>query len=89
MKHRRSIELQPPAGYAIETERQTLATLPQWFVIHGRCRVCRHQAPIGRRDVIRRCGDTLSLATLARRLACRACGNRSGNLLLLEKLPRD
>ncbi|MFS8146871.1 hypothetical protein ATY78_15640 [Rhizobium sp. R635] len=89
MKHRRSIELQPPAGYAIEIERQTLATLPQWFVVHARCRACRHQTPIDRRDVTRRCGDELSLATLAKRLKCRGCGNRSGNLLLLGKLPRD
>jgi hypothetical protein len=89
MKHRRSIELAPPEGFAVEIEKQTLATLPQWFVIHARCGACRHQAPLERRGIARRCGLDLSLARLAGRLKCRECGNRSGNLLLLGRLPRD
>ncbi|ARM88120.1 hypothetical protein RHEC894_CH01807 [Rhizobium sp. CIAT894] len=87
MKHRRSIELTPPEGYGLE-EKQTLATLPQWFVIHARCGACGHQTPLERRSIARRCGFDLSLAGLAKRLKCRECGNLD-NLLLLEKLPRD
>ncbi|MBB2841315.1 UNVERIFIED_ORG: hypothetical protein GGE64_005097 [Rhizobium etli] len=89
MKHRRSIELVPPDRHAIEIDKATLANLPEWFVIYARCRACRHQAPRDRRDVAWRCGQNLSLATLAKRLRCRECDNRSANLLLLRMLPRD
>lgn len=89
MKHRRSVELAPPHDYAVDMKTQTLTTLPQWFVIHARCRACRHLTALERWNISRRCGADLSLAQLARRLTCRACGNRSDNLLLLETLPRD
>ncbi|EJC72904.1 hypothetical protein Rleg10DRAFT_1344 [Rhizobium leguminosarum bv. trifolii WSM2012] len=88
MKHRRSIELAPPEGFAVE-EKQTLATLPQSFVVHARCGACGYQSLLERRGIARRCGLDLSLARLAGRLKCRECGNRSDNLLLLGKLLRD
>ncbi|SCB56938.1 hypothetical protein GA0061105_101780 [Rhizobium aethiopicum] len=89
MKHRRSIGVAPPDRHAVEIEKTTLATLAEWFVIYARCHACRHQTFIDRRDIARRCGHDLSLANLARRLRCHECGNRSGNLLLLQMLPRD
>ncbi|ARQ09920.1 hypothetical protein NXC12_CH01880 [Rhizobium etli] len=89
MRHRRGIGLAPPDLHAVEIEKVTLATLPEWFVIYARCRACRRQTFIDRRDIARRCGQNLSLASLAKRLQCQGCGNRSGNLLLLQMLPRD
>ncbi|XXA96959.1 hypothetical protein NL154_08160 [Rhizobium sp. YTUHZ044] len=89
MRHRRGIGLAPPDRHAVEIEEATLATLPEWFVIYGHCRICRRQMFIDRRDVARRCGQNLTLAGLAKRLQCQGCGNRSGNLLLLQMLPRD
>ncbi|OWO92072.1 hypothetical protein B5E41_24380 [Rhizobium esperanzae] len=89
MRHRRGIGLAPPDRHAVEIEKATLATLPEWFVIYARCHACRRQMFIDRRDIARRCGQDLSLASLAKRLQCQGCGNRSGNLLLLQMLPRD
>ncbi|MBY5826861.1 hypothetical protein [Rhizobium leguminosarum] len=89
MKYRRSIELASPGRHAVEIEKETLATLPQWYVLHGRCRICRHETSIDGREIARRYGHDLSLANLAKRLKCQGCGNRSDNLLLLQKLPRD
>lgn len=89
MKHRRSIELAPPDSHAVEIEKETLSTLPRWYIIHARCRRCRHETAIDRQEIARRYGHDLSLAKLARRLKCQGCGNRSDNVLLLQKLPRD
>ncbi|TLX00154.1 hypothetical protein FFR93_36315 [Rhizobium sp. MHM7A] len=89
MRHRPGIGLAPPDRHAVEIEKATLSTLPEWFVIYARCRACGRQMFIDRRDIARRCGQNLSLASLGRRLRCHECGNRSGNLLLLQMLPRD
>nr|WP_080635665.1 hypothetical protein [Rhizobium leguminosarum] len=89
MKHRRSIELASPGRHAVEIDKETLATLPQWYVLHARCRICHHETSIDRWEIARRCGRDLSLAEVANRLKCQGCGNRSDNLLLLYKLPRD
>ncbi|WP_246642430.1 hypothetical protein [Rhizobium croatiense] len=78
-----------PDHHAVEIDKVTLRTLPQWFVIYARCRACRRQTLIERRDVARRCGQDLSLAELAKRLKCQRCDNRSGNLLFFQMLPPD
>ncbi|MBX4940889.1 hypothetical protein [Rhizobium binae] len=89
MKHRRGIGLAPSDHHAVEIDTVTLTTLPQWSVIYACCRACRHQTLIERRELARRCGRDMSLAELAKRLKCQRCGNRFGNLLFLETLPRD
>jgi len=88
MKHRRSIDL-VASHEAVAAERETLATLPQWYVLHARCDACRHETRIDRRALAYRCGKDLSLAMIGLRLTCRSCGNRKGNHLLLGTLPRD
>jgi hypothetical protein len=88
MKHRRSIDL--VAGYeAVEIDRETLATLPQWYVIHAQCPACRHETMIDRRQLASRSGKDTTLAKIGLHLKCNGCGNRTGNQLLLGKLPRD
>ncbi|MBW9054771.1 hypothetical protein [Rhizobium mesosinicum] len=88
MKHRRSIDL--VAGHeAIEIDRETLATLPQWYVIHAQCPACRHETMIDRRQLAYRSGKDTTLTKIGPRLKCSSCGNRRGNQLLLGKLPRD
>jgi hypothetical protein len=88
MKHRRSVDL--VAGHeVVEIDRETLATLPQWYVIHARCPACRHETMIDRRELAYRSGKDITLARIGPRLKCNGCGNRSGNQLLLGRLPRD
>ena len=88
MKHRRSIDL-VASHEAVEPQKETLASLPQWYVLHARCRICRHETAIDRRELAYRSGKNLSLSGLASRLTCSGCGNRTGNHLLIGKLPRD
>lgn len=88
MKHRRSIDL-VASHEAVATDRETLATLPQWYVLHARCPACRHETKIDRRQLAYRSGKDISLTRIGSRLKCNSCGNRTGNQLLLGKLPRD
>ena len=88
MKHRRSIDL-VASHEEVEIDRETLATLPQWYVLHARCPACRHETMIDRRMLAYRSGKDIPLARIGPRLKCNGCGNRTGNQLLLGKLPRD
>jgi hypothetical protein len=44
---------------------------------------------IDRRELAYRSGKDVTLARIGPRLKCNGCGNRSGNQLLLGRLPRD
>jgi hypothetical protein len=76
MKHRRSIDLVDGCD-AVEIDRETLTTLPQWYVIHARCPACQRQTPIDRHTLAYRFGRHLSLARIGSRLKCSGCGNRN------------
>ena len=88
MKHRRGIDL-VPSHEEVAADRETLATLPQWYVLHARCPSCEHETTINRRMLAYRHGKDISLARIGPRLKCSGCGNRTGNQLLLGRLPRD
>lgn len=88
MKHRRSIDL-VASHEEVATDRETLATLPQWYVLHAHCPACQRETRIDRRMLAYRYGKDISLARIGPRLKCIGCGNRTGNQLLLGRLPRD
>lgn len=88
MKHRRSIDL-VASHEEVATDRETLTTLPQWYVIHAHCQACQREKRIDRRMLAYRYGKDISLAKIGLRLKCSGCGNRTGNQLLLGRLPRD
>ncbi|MBB3590493.1 C4-type Zn-finger protein [Rhizobium sp. BK529] len=88
MKHRRSIDL-VASHEAVATDRETLASLPQWYVLHARCPACQRQAMLDRRELAYHYGKNLILARIGIRLICKSCGNRRTNQLLIGKLPRD
>ncbi|MBB3441477.1 hypothetical protein LVY75_23765 [Sinorhizobium sp. B11] len=88
MKHRRSIDL-VASHEEVATDRETLATLPQWYVIQAQCPACQRETRIDRRVLAYRYGKDISLARISLRLKCSGCGNRTGNQLLLGRLPRD
>ncbi len=88
MKHRRSIDL-VASHEEVAADRETLATLPQWYVIQAQCPACQRETRIDRRVLAYRYGKDISLARICLRLKCSGCGNRTGNQLLLGRLPRD
>lgn len=89
MRHRRGINLAPPADYAVDQDRETLGSLPEMYVLVAACPLCHKSAPIDRWELGRQVGKRIPLAKLAKRLTCSGCGNHAGNRLLLGTLPRD
>ncbi|MDQ0323976.1 hypothetical protein QO002_006183 [Pararhizobium capsulatum DSM 1112] len=85
MRHPRSIDLVQDSGTQFDTE--TIALLPEWYVLEGVCGKCGHVELIGRRQITRRFGEHIRLPEIARKLRCR-CGNKGNNILRLGVLPR-
>lgn len=87
MRHDRSIELAPDTRPEIEFE--TLDALPDWCILVAHCGACGHQSELDRRAISRRFGASVKLTALPLNLRCRQpCGNRAGNRLFVQKLPR-
>ncbi|MDP9811365.1 hypothetical protein J2W42_004229 [Rhizobium tibeticum] len=79
MRHRRGIDLAPPADFAVNLERKTLGSLPEMYVLVAACPLCLKSAPIDRWELGRRLGKRAPLANLAKRLKCSGFGNHAGN----------
>jgi hypothetical protein len=87
MRHSRSIELAPDAGTEFDCE--TIASLPEWYVLTARCGECGREVELERRDIISSLGANVRLNTIPEKLRCRPpCNNRAGNRLFLKKLAR-
>lgn len=67
----------------------TLELLPEWYVLVAKCGKCRRQVQVDRRLIARSHGSDMPLTNIARALKCSHCENRSGNTLLIGRLPRD
>lgn len=75
------------------TERDDLAwstfeTLPEWYVLFGRCPACGALRFVDREKLARKWGRSTYIYTLMTRLSCTSCGNRDGNKIWLGKLKR-
>lgn len=89
MRHRRGINLAPPGDHAIDLSRETLGSLPEMYVLVAACPACMKTSPIDRWELGPQVGKRVTLANLAKRLKCSACGNHASNRFLIGKLPRD
>lgn len=91
MKHRRSIDLEPPfrpARYYPHNPEQfhTLRGMNQWEVLGAKCGACGHIRWFDKDAILRRYGD-MYLMNLRHRLRCE-CGNSDGNIVLIGHLSR-
>ena len=88
MKHHRGINLLPAEEQA-RRSTATIGSLEECYTIVACCRGCEHNAHVDRWEIARKYGNAVSIIELARRLKCSACGNATGNTILIGKLPRD
>ncbi|CDM61054.1 hypothetical protein LPU83_pLPU83c_0492 (plasmid) [Rhizobium favelukesii] len=88
MRHRRSVDLASVANHAVSLENETLASLPEMFVLAAACPSCLNSTPIDRWELGRLLGKRMPVANIAERLKCSCCGNRTGNRFLLGRLRR-
>ncbi|TAT77140.1 hypothetical protein ELI56_02365 [Rhizobium ruizarguesonis] len=93
IKHRKGIDLQGGRGTPIYVgELEDVATdlrkMMEWECVGGRCVVCEREAWLDRWD-LQRGRSSIILSQLAERLRCRGCGNKTGNRMILGRLPRD
>lgn len=94
MKHRRGIDLikggrgQPIYVGEAEDVMRDVKAMMQWECIGGRCGRCDREGWIDRWE-LQRGRSSIILSEIAKRLRCRGCGNKSGNRVILGRLPRD
>lgn len=66
----------------------TLAQLEEWYVLGGRCAVCRREGFVDRWELARRFGKHSVIASLMPRLRCTVCNNRGNNTWITGKIRR-
>lgn len=93
MKYRKGIDLQKGPGSPtylgeLEDVASDLRGMMDWECVGGRCPQCEREAWIDRWDT-QRGRSSIILSEVAKRLRCLACGNTSGNRIILGRLPRD
>lgn len=67
---------------------KTLADIPEWWQVFGRCSACKVRKEIDIRRLSQRYGAQMEIRTVAQNLKCSSCGNRTDNRLLKVKRPR-
>lgn len=94
MKHRRGVDLMKGVrgkpvyvGDADDVMRD-VHMIREWECIGGRCSNCEREAWLDR-WALQRWGTSIVLSEVAKHLRCRACGNITGNKVILGRLPRD
>jgi hypothetical protein len=90
MKHSRSIELSPSEQQIVESDMRywTLDSLPEWYVVGGRCSKCGRSEWIDRHALAKKFSGRVYIASIISRLKCIGCGNRTDNKMIAGKLPR-
>jgi hypothetical protein len=94
MRHRRGITLGRPGRDEIiylgplTEPRVTFADIPEWHALGAHCSKCEREAWLLRYELARKWGQETPVLSLAPRLRCLACGNKSGNGWILGQLPR-
>ena len=63
--------------------------LREWHAMFARCRLCDHREQLDERAFLRRFGKSGLLVHAQTKLACRTCRNNVGNLIEVERLPRN
>ncbi|OLP44756.1 hypothetical protein BJF95_09770 [Rhizobium oryziradicis] len=100
MRHRRGIDLTvgnndnlPPKPSGIKVPERdhsaTLADLPQWYVIGGKCGRCGNVSLLDRWELERKLGKFRSIISMEPLLRCSRCGNNQNNSFVLGRAKRD
>jgi hypothetical protein len=100
MRHRRGIDLTggnndnlpPRSSGIIVPERDhsaTLADLPQWYLLGGKCARCGHVSLLDRWELQRKFGKFRPIISMEPLLRCNQCDNIEKNCFVLGRTRRD
>lgn len=91
MKHRRGIEIGKGGiaymGPLLDPKNTTFDDLEEYMALGCRCGNCEREGWMDRHSLRRKWGNAY-LGSLVPRLRCYGCGNKQGNTLIIDKLPR-
>jgi hypothetical protein len=70
-------------------EAVTIGDLREWHTLYVRCQQCDRRATLNPLRLTRRYRPYALLVDVQRNLRCAACDNATGNVIEVERLPRN